>query len=594
MTRPPVRRLAILCALLVLVTLATFRGLASSSFILFDDNGYVTENAHVRRGLDADSIGWAFTTGAQANWHPATWLSHMLDVSLFGLDAGKHHLTSLLLHASNAVLLFLLLVRMTGKTWRCAFAAALFALHPLHVESVAWIAERKDVLSTCFWLLTLWAWLRFLDVRTPARYALVVAFYALALMAKPMLVTLPFTLLLLDYWPLGRMGRLPLWKEKLPLFAMAAVSCIVTFAVQSGAGAVQTLQRFTFAERVANALLSAVSYLGKTFWPSALAVFYPYPDGLALSSGVVVGSALLLAGATTVALRLARRAPFLAFGWLWYLGTLVPVIGLVQVGGQAMADRYTYVPLIGIFVAIAWTLAEIGDASAPLRFAAAGFAAASLAALVVVTRLQVGYWAGDVPLFRHALEVTSNNWLARNNLGRGLFAEGRTEEAIAQYEEALRISPGYADARYNLGLAFGRIGKNSEAIEQFEQALRFKPNFPEARNNLGGVLAESGRLDAAMEQYELAIRLDPQNAEAPYNLGNALFALGHLDAAIDQYRRSLALRPERADAHNNLGNALLRSGRPVEAIEQYEEALRIDPGLEAARANLGAARISGR
>ena len=588
MARPTGIRSAVLCIALVVVTLATFRGLGSSGFIVYDDNGYVTENEHVKAGLHAEGFAWAFATGTQANWHPVTWLSHMLDVSAFGLDGGRHHLTSLLLHAANAVLLFLVLFKMTGAFWRSAFVAFLFAIHPLHVESVAWIAERKDVLSTLFWLLTLAAWLRYLDSRTPLRYAAVGVIYALGLMAKPMLVTLPFTLLLFDIWPLKRATLPSLWKEKLPLFAMAAASCAVTFAVQHGAGAVQSLERVTFTERAANAWVSYASYLGKTFWPASLSIFYPYPDRLDLFSWPVAGAAILLVLMTVSALRLARRAPFLAIGWLWYLGTLLPVIGLVQVGGQAMADRYTYVPLIGVFIAISWGLAELARGSRAVRYAAVTMACLSLPVLAAVTHRQVGYWVGDVPLFRHALASTSANWLAHNNLGRAYFAEGRTEEAVSEYTEALRISPRYADAHYNLGLAWARTGRRDEAIDQFEQALKLKPEFPEAHNNLGGVLADSGRLAPAIEQYRLAIQLDPQNAEAPYNLGNALFASGRVEAAIEQYQRALALRPDRAEAHNNLGNALAIQGRAAEAVHQYEEALRLAPDLQEARANLRA------
>jgi Flp pilus assembly protein TadD len=585
-----VLRSAAIAGALALVTLAAFRGLGSSAFIVFDDNGYVTENAEVKRGLDAEAVAWALTTGAQANWHPVTWTSHMLDVSLFGLDAGKHHLTSLVLHTANAVLLFLLLVRMTGAPWRSAFAASLFALHPLHVESVAWIAERKDVLSTFFWLLTTWTWLRYLDVRTPSRYALVVTFYALGLMSKPMLVTLPFTLVLLDVWPLERAAFPPLLREKLPLFAMSAVSCVVTFAVQHAAGAVQSLQRVPFGERVGNALLAYASYLGKTFWPASLSVFYPYPEGSRLLTTASIGSLLLLAGVTAAAWRSARTAPFFAVGWIWYLVTLVPVIGLVQVGGQAMADRYTYVPLIGIFIAISWGLELIARGRRVVRWAAVGAAAVALGAMLVVTRAQVGYWAGDVPLFRHAHRVTSGHWLAHNNLGRAFYAEGRVDEAIAEYRAALAISPGYSDAHYNLGIALARDGRRPEAIEEFNEALRLAPRFAAAHNNLGGVLAEDGRTEEARAHYEEAIRLDPTNAEAPYNLGNVLFAAGRFEAAIAQYERALALNPDRAEAHNNLGNALVSAGRPAEAIEQYEQALRLNPELAEARANLRAVK----
>ncbi len=588
--------LAGICAALVLVTFAAFHGVLSSGFVNYDDDGYVTENPHVRAGLRAESVAWAFTTTEQANWHPLTWLAHMLDVQLFGLDAGKHHRTSLLLHAASAVLLFLLLVSMTGALWPSAFVAALFAIHPLHVESVAWIAERKDVLSTLFWLLTLGAWLFYVESRTAGRYALVLVLYALGLMAKPMLVTLPFTLLLLDLWPLRRLTlplreasvRLPgLLREKAPLFAMSAASCIVTFAVQRSAGAVQTLRDFAFAERLANSALAYVAYLGRTFWPTSLAVFYPYPAHVALLTWPVAGSGVLLVGITALALLLARRAPYVAFGWLWYLGTLVPVIGLVQVGGQARADRYTYVPLIGVFVIAAWGLEEIGKARRSMRNGVVILAAGSIVALSAATRLQVAHWTNGSTLYEHALAVSSDNWLAHNNLGRVLFEGGQSERAIAHYEAALRISPGYADAHYNLGIALGRIGRRPEAIEQFLETLRLEPSHAMAHNNLGGVLSEEGRLDEAVEQYDQAMRLDPRNAEAPYNLGNLLFHAGRLDEAIEWYEQALRLRPDRAQARNNLGNALAMRGRTREAIDQYGEALKLNPGFFEVHNNLG-------
>ena len=551
MSRPGSRRVAAMGAALVVLTLAGFGGVLGNGFVGYDDGVYVAANEQVRNGLRGDAVAWALTATENSNWHPVTWLSHMLDVQLFGLEAGKHHRTSLALHAANVALLFLLLVRMTGALWRPAFVAALFAIHPLHVESVAWIAERKDVLSTVFWLLTLGAWLHWLSSRTAARYALVLVFFAFGLMAKPMLVTLPFTLLLLDYWPLKRATLPPLWKEKLPLFAMAAASCVVTVVAQRAGGAIQSLESFTFPERLANASLAYAGYLGKTFWPASLAVFYPYPHA-GLASPAVLGSALLLIGITVAAFRFGATFPYVAFGWLWYVGTLVPVIGLVQVGQQSMADRYTYVPLIGIFVAIAWGLAELGSRSRAARSIVAAGAACSIAGLFVLTRVQVGTWADSVSLFTHALAVTSHNWTAHNNLG-GVFSEqGKTEDAIAQFEQALRIRPDFAEGHYNLALALDRSGRLPEAIEQYGEALRLRPDY----------------------------------AEAHYNLGNTLLRSGRLPEAIEQYGSALRLRPDDANAHNNLAIALNRSGRRAEAIAQYREALRIKPDFEAARANL--------
>ncbi|MBZ5637380.1 MAG: tetratricopeptide repeat protein [Acidobacteriia bacterium] len=583
--------------MIVLLTLLAYRGVLGNGFVNYDDDRYVTANAQVQKGLTADSIAWAFTATECSNWHPLTWLSHMLDVQLFGLDAGRHHLVSLLLHAANALLLFLLLVRLTGSLWRCAFVACLFAVHPLHVESVAWIAERKDVLSTLFGLLALLAWVGYLGSRTALRYALVVALYALSLMAKPMLVTLPFLLLLLDFWPLRRLA-LPLREsketlsrllvEKAPLLAMAAASCVVTFAAQRSGGSVETLQDFTFGERLANAALSYVSYLGKTFWPASLAVFYPHPHG-GLTPWPLSGSIVLLAAFTWLSLRLAKKAPYVAFGWLWYLGALVPVVGFVQVGAQAMADRYTYVPLIGIFVAIAWALTELGASARWARTAVAAASAAALLALSIVTRVQVGRWTDDVALFDHALAVTSDNWLAETNLGVAVFDRGRTDEAIAHYSEALRIWPGFAEAHNDLGLALVRKGRIAEAIEHYHEALRLYPEFAEAYNDLGTALARQGRTAEAVEQLDRALRLRPGSAGFRFNMGNALLGAGRFPQAIEQFDRALVLEPDYAEASNGAGLALTRMNRWPEAADRFRQALAIRADLAEAHNNLGIA-----
>ncbi len=624
--RPRTAHVTAICAALVVIIFAAFHGVLSSGFVNFDDDSYVTGNPHVQQGLRAESVAWALTTTACANWHPLTWLSHMLDVTLFGLDAGKHHGSSLLLHAANAVLLLLLLVRMTGALWRSAFVAALFAIHPLHVESVAWIAERKDVLSTLIWLLTLAAWLAYVRSKKTAAYVFTLVLYAAGLMSKPMLVTLPFTLLLLDFWPLGR--RTPLRArllEKAPLFVMSLVSCIVTFIVQRRGGAVLSFEDLPFAERLANAPLAAVAYLGKTFFPTSLAFFYPYPP-VGLLSGSVGAAMLLLVGATALVLRSRREAPFLAFGWLWYLGTLVPVLGLIQVGGQALADRYTYVPLIGIFVAIAWGLAWIGQRSGSARRVVAAAAAASLVALFALTVDQVRTWADDLALFGHAVAVTSDNWLAHNNLGLALFDRGRTEEAIAQYREALRIAPHYKAALGNMALALAtagddkgaietyaralavdpgdpvthfqlaralaRTGRADEALAQYTEALRLRPAYPEAHDNLANLLADRGRAEEAIGHYEESLRLQPDNAVARYNLGNVLLGSGRIDEAVKQLSEATRLRPDFAEARNSLGVAFLRQGRTAEAVAQLTEAVRLRPDLEGARRNLEEARAS--
>ena len=623
--------LAALCAVLAIATFAAYWKLHSNGFILFDDDRYVTENEHVLKGLGRESVSWAFTTTEQANWHPLTWLSHMLDVQLFGLDAGGHHMTSLLFHTLNGVLLLLLLFRMTGALWRSAMVAALFALHPLHVESVAWIAERKDVLSTLFWLLTLGAWLVYLKSKKTVPYALTLVFFALGLMSKPMLVTLPFTLLLLDYWPLQRLtlpmrGRWDTVKgliwEKAPLFVMSAVSCVITVIAQKKGGAVESLEQVTAVGRAANAAHAYASYLGKTVFPSSLAVFYPHPH-TDLITASAVAAFLGLAGVTVLVARLWKSAPYLPFGWLWYVGTLVPVIGLVQVGDQAMADRYTYMPLIGIFIAVVWGVADITKGSRVLRPAAAAAALAVLGALFALTRVQTGYWSNDETLFSHALAVTPDNVVARNTLGLALFERGRTREAVANYLEALRIEPNFPEVHNNLGNALVAEGRFEEAVAHFNQALRAKPDALRAMNNLGLALVKLNRLPEALGYFEEAVRRDPDFADAQSNLGNALSGLGRMDEAVEHYRQALRLKPEfikalnnlglalgkmnrmsesieclrkavrisptYADAQNNLGVALAKTGRNAEAIEHYRQALKVEPGFAQASDNLGLA-----
>jgi protein O-mannosyl-transferase len=543
-------------AALIVLTLALFGTALPRTFINYDDDVYVTGNPHVRQGVTGSSIVWAFTTTEASNWHPVTWLSHMLDVQLYGLDAVGHHWTSLFLHAANTALLFFVLRRMTGALWRSALAAALFALHPLHVESFAWVAERKDVLSTLFWLLTVAAWTRYLDRTTPARYAVVLALFALGLMSKPMLVTLPFTLLLLDVWPLRRWTAswAGLVREKAPLFAMSAASCVATAIAQRRGGALQGFEHFPLPDRLANAIASCGAYLGKTVWPASLAVFYPHPH-LGVMTWRVAVSLLAIGGITALALRTYRTAPFLAVGWLWYLGTLVPVIGLVQVGGQGMADRYTYVPLIGIFVAVAWGLDLVAERSRFLRSAVAVAACAWLVALAVVARVQLGTWADRETLFRHALAVTSDNWLAHHNLGTILFNQGKPEDAVVQLTECLRIQPNYTEAHYNLGLALEKLGRHSEAIAEFERALALRPTFGKAHNNLAIILAGQGRTDEAIGHLREAIRIDPSAEKAYFNLGNVLLQTGRAAEAAEALEQAIQLEPDDAAAAESLREA---------------------------------------
>ncbi|MBW2538391.1 MAG: tetratricopeptide repeat protein, partial [Deltaproteobacteria bacterium] len=470
----------LVCLFLAIVTLAVYWQVINYAFV-FDDDLYVAENFHVRRGLTSETVAWAFTTTSIANWHPLTWLSHMLDIQLYGLNPGSHHLTNVLFHIANTLLLFLILTRMTGALWQSAFVAVLFALHPLHVESVAWISERKDVLSTFFWMLTMWSYIRYVELPGVKRYLLILLFFILGLMVKPMLVTLPFVLLLMDYWPLGRFqfsrsgGAGPdsqppsfslflVW-EKIPFIVLAAAVSVVAFLVQRSGGAVGSLEIFPIHYRIMNALVSYVSYIGKMIWPFNLALLYPYPGKLPWWH--VSGAFLLLLSISLLSIRNVRRFPWFAVGWLWYLGTLVPVIGLVQIGPQAMADRYTYVPLIGLFIMIAWGIPEIFK---KWRYKKEGLVTITVVLLLMLTVIswsQVRYWRNSVTLFKHTLDVTEDNYVIHNNLGFALAEMDRTPEAIWHYSEALRINPRYEKVHNNIGTAFILQGQLERAVEHF-------------------------------------------------------------------------------------------------------------------------------
>ena len=596
----------IACLFLIVATLATYSDLINHQFINYDDDIYVTDNPPVQRGLTFEGVSWAFTTMHSGNWHPLTWLSHMLDCQLFGLNPGEHHLTNVVLHVANSLLLFLWFLYVT-RTLGCSFlVAALFALHPMHVQSVAWVAERKDVLSTCFWLLTMWAYVWYVESPRLRRYVLILVCFSLGLMAKPMLVTLPVILLLLDYWPLGRLSlqgsatagaasqsgsrvaNQRLVYEKLPLLALSALSSVVTVYAQKEAGALWTFQTLPFANRLANALVAYVSYLGKMFWPTRLAIFYPLPQHhLPIWQAPAAG--LILVVLSLLALRLARRHPYLLVGWLWYLCTLLPVIGLVQVGGQAMADRYTYVPFIGLFIVLVWGMADLGTRWQAPPFLLPLGAGVVLAALMICTWVQVRYWHDSLTLYEHALEVTRGNPLIHNNLGIALAAQGKPEEAEAHYAEALRLDPNFALTHNNLGMALAKRGKLEEAEAYYAEALRLNPKLAEAHNNLGIALAKQGKLEEAETQYAEALRLNPNLARAHNNLGMALAKQGKLEEAEAQYVEALRLDPHFAGAHNNLGMALVARGKLEEAEAQYAAALRLNSHFPEAYNNLGVA-----
>lgn len=619
--------------LIALVTIAVFWQVQAHEFINLDDEQYITQNPHMRSGFTAAGLTWAFTTTHASNWHPLTWLSHLLDVRLFGMDPAGHHLVSLLLHAANTLLLFFVLNRMTQALWQSAAVAFLFALHPLHVESVAWAAERKDVLSTFFLMLTLWAYARYAQSPRPSAMVPVAAFFSLGLLSKPMLVTLPFVLLLLDYWPLNRWtvpegktvparslvvqsdgkkkGRekkhpgetkavLPiasppspsdviraLVAEKVPLFALAALSSIVTFLAQQKGGAVSSLEQIPLVKRLANALISYAAYISKTLLPQGLAVFYPYPSDIVWWK--VAAAAALLAALTLLALRFRKRCPYLLVGWLWYLGTLVPVIGIVQVGTQAMADRYTYVPLIGLFIAAAWGAGDLAGGLRQGRKILAVVTAAAFAGLATVTWNQLSHWRSSTTLFEHALRVTENNSVAHLNLGVALNRAGNSKEAAAHYHEALRINPDSSSGHYNLANYYSSIGMKDEAKLQYIEAIRDNPRYANAYNNLGIVLASQRRTDEAIPYYRKAVEIEPANAGMRFNYGIALAITNNLPGAVEQLRAALEIRPNYPEAHNYLGMALLMQGERGEAIRHFRQALWLKPDFTQARRNLDGA-----
>jgi tetratricopeptide (TPR) repeat protein len=583
---------------LAALTIVAYAPVRHHESIDLDDPGYVFDNPHVAGGLTSSGVAWAFTTGHAGNWHPLTWISHMMDASLFGLDPGAHHLVNLVFHVANTLLLFAVLAWLTGSLYPSAFVAAVFGLHPTHVESVAWIAERKDVLSTFFWLLTMGAWGWY--VRRPTgsgwgRYAIVGVVLALGLMSKPMLVTLPFVLILLDYWPLRR--TLPLRSlvlEKLPLFALVVASSIVTFIVQRQGGAMSTLDVMPMSLRIGNALVAYVTYLWKIVWPMNLGVFYPFPTQIAPAA--VAGAGLLLAALTVVAVRAQRTRPWVFMGWLWYLGTLVPVIGLVQVGTQALADRYMYVPLIGLTIAVAWSAA---DAPARFRAGLAGAGVLIVLALTVATRAQLAYWQNSLMLWQRTVDVTTDNYRARNSLGAQLGNQGRPSEAIVQFTEALRLAPDRGEAfhiQHNLGRALADLGRFEEAIPHYREALRLKPDYPEAHNNLGLALGRTGHPEEALAEYRLALEDRPGFAPALSNLAGAhndlgfsLFSRGLTTDAIREYSEALQLRPDFALALDNRGFALAASGNMAAAVSDFRRAIAVDPKLEPAYHHLGLA-----
>jgi tetratricopeptide (TPR) repeat protein len=559
------------------LTFTVFSRCLWNGFVNYDDPDYVYENPAVLAGLTAEGARWAFTTGHAANWHPLTWLSHMADIELFGLRPWGHHLGSVLLHAINSALLLLALHAMTGSLWRSAFAAAVFALHPLRVESVAWVSERKDGLSGLFFMLTLLAYLQHVRRPRPLSLAGVSVLFALGLMAKPMLVTLPFVLLLLDAWPLGRArnGRAAwpgLVREKIPLLLLAAASCVITILVQQQGEAVRTLAELSWLHRSANALVAYAAYLGMTLAPLGLATPYPHP-GAAISLPLAAAAGLLLAGISLTVFHLRRRAPCLLTGWLWYLGMLVPVIGLVQVGGQAWADRYTYLPQIGLLIMLAWSLPQ-PSRTGPRR-ALALAAGLVLLGLALLAWRQIGFWRDSVALHTRALACTARNSVALSNLGEALDRAGRTQEALACYEAAAAIAPLDPNLHYNWGNALLKLDRPAEALRHYTFALpRHSPrNLDALHSNMGSAREALGDYAGAEDCFRRALALAPDVATTHFNLGSVLGRLGRNEEAIDHLREAARLDPRDPDTLVNLAILLARTGRTNEAAQYRQTAI---------------------
>ena len=621
---PKVKHIPTIYLLLALTTLTAYWPVGNHEFVHFDDNIYITENKDVQNGITVQGLYWAFTTGHAANWHPLTWLSHMLDIQIFGLNPHWHHLTNLLLHIANVLLLFFVLHRMTKAPWQSALVAALFALHPLHVESVAWISERKDVLSTFFWMLTLVAYNRYAARPRLGNYLVVIVFFALGLMAKPMLVTLPFVLLLLDYWPLERFGKIesvtpartqitsplpgrgrkaktgkgtpkmrtevekpltrklqwasarPLILEKVPLLALTILSCVATFTAQSKSGAVASLEIFSPEERIANALVSYAGYIIKTIWPDNLAAYYPHLR--AWPFWQAPGTVLFLAAVTLAVIVRAKKFPYLPVGWLWFTGTLVPVLGVVQVGSQAMADRYTYIPSIGLFIMAAWGIPQIFQNRRHGKEVLVASSALCLLCLITLTRIQVGYWHDNLTLFGHTLEATENNYFIYTIRGGIFYDMGDYNHAIDDLDRAIQINPGFALAYNGRGNVRDTLGYCAQAIEDYSRAVEIQPRYPEAYYNRGTSYQNAGMYRQAIQDYDKAIETNLlDTADVFCNRGAAYASLGDQMKAIEDYGRALEIDPRHAKTYFNRAIAYGILGDHLQALKDFDSAIQINP-----------------
>ncbi|MFZ0916965.1 MAG: tetratricopeptide repeat protein [Candidatus Udaeobacter sp.] len=587
---------------LAAITFGIYAQVIGHQFITLDDPTYIRENPMVNRGLTLAGLIWAFSTFYAANWHPLTWIAHMIDSQLFGMNAGAHVLVNATIHVANTLLLFWLLLGTTRARWPSALVAALFALHPLHVESVAWAAERKDTLSTFFGLFSLIAYTHYVETRSRKWYAWTAVTLALGLLAKPMLVTWPFVMFLFDYWPLRRLGDATskesrrgdsrreaatgiasLVREKLPLFAIVAASAVVTFVAQSHDRAVRTFADAPIALRLSNALVSYAKYLLLSFWPNDLAVYYPFAG---IPAWQVIGAAFLLIGITVFCVSQRRIRPYLLVGWLWFLGTLVPVIGIVQVGGQIMADRYFYIPSIGLFIALVFGLADIARSWRVSPALSAGIAGGVLLILATLTNAQIQRWRDSFTLFEHTLAVTPPNLRIEHNLGVAFGASDRYEEAAVHFAKALQIDPNFYDGLVAMGVTRAHQGRLPEAIEYFQTAIRSQPDTPKAHVQLAHALWNQKQDEAALEEMARASQLAPKDANIRADFGLALALVGRIPEAIEQLHEALRLNPDSAEAHNNLGLALLASGKARESIAEFEAAMHLKPELKGAADNL--------
>lgn len=587
--------------LLILVTATIFCQVTEFDFINYDDTEYVSNNPKVQAGITLHSIIWAFTSGHASNWHPLTWISYMLEFQLFGLWAGGYHLVNLFFHIANTLLLFFVFRKMTGQIWQSGFMAMLFALHPLHVESVAWISERKDVLSAFFWMLTIWTYVRYVRCPIWGTYVWMVVFFILGLMSKPMVVTLPFVLLLLDFWPLYRLKLdtpetklnlkiAGLIREKIPLFILAATSAGITFYVQQLGGAVQPFGEIPLSNRLLNALTSYMDYILKTVYPVKLVVFYPYPDVFFWCKTSV--AIIILAALTGLAILLLHRSPYAIVGWLWFIGTLVPVIGLVQVGGQSMADRYMYLPMIGLLIITTWGIHDLMARSQYKRTWLAVLTIITLLSISAMTWTQIGHWRNSITLFSHAIEIMPDNSLAHNHLGTALSKKGQFMLAIPHYQAVLKLQPTDRDAMINMGLTLLNIEKPSDATVYFNRVLEITPDDSQALRLSGYAMAAMEKYEQAVQYYDRALKKDTSNAEIHFLMGVTYNALAKQTLAVHHYQKAIELKPENTQACINLGNIYYRSGRMDLAEKIYLYAFRYKPNNPDVLSKLGAVALS--